>query len=717
MLTGRECAAEGDVDVDLALEIVDKLGFVGLADEWILSVCLWHQKFAGRMLPAELANVRQGDMTSEAMGFLEYDEHSLLGAWRPEVDTRVYQAAASRFWAEIDGFGLTRASCELDARIASAESTQIDIVEKGIVDMTPELLPAIVEINPIYYLHVPYTGSGLATTVAHHACGGDLPDHVAVLDPDLLNESDAPSCNQSRFMHFKSGHQPLSVNDADLAHVVMMMRDPAQRALSGYFNDLQDCWEIRQKYNCSESKGKFKCSGDFEGEDGQFVRNPRVTPPAEYARCVENCTTNILTGHACSRSGDSDTVRAVAAVNQIGFIGLTDEWPLSVCLWHKRFGGRMLPAELANVRPGSMTTATDGLTKYNDRLLEGRWQPNADTAVFEAASARFWREIKMYGVAHEDCEREARELEQSMSQVKILGALPTITDSVRSDINPIYYLHIPESGSGFATTVVRHACGDNLPAELEVLEPTDFLATRYPTCNASRFSRFTSGHEPLEITRDADLAHAVVMIRDPSQRVLAGYYNDLHDCDALKLEHHCSTDAGFLRCDGDIMRDDGLFLRNPQTISPRAYGQCVENCTANMLTGRSCSEPGAVDVQRAIDAIDKLGFVGLTDEWTLSVCLWHKMFGGRVVPAEFNHAKRGVISARSHGFGSYDHHALLGHWRPAADTRVFEAASHRFWSDIEQFGIDQEVCEQEAAELIRESIRDARPLVDGSLLA
>lgn len=711
MLTGRDCAAPGDVDVDLALEIVDKLGFVGLADEWTLSVCLWHQKFAGRMLPAELANVRQGDMTS---AFLEYDEHSLLGAWRPEVDTRVYQAAASRFWAEVDAFGLTRAACELDARMALQESTQIDIVEKGIVEMTPELMPAItgsqlVDINPIYYLHLPFTGSGLATTVAHHACGVDLPDKVAVLNPDLLHESAAPSCDQSRFMHFQSGHQPLAVNDpADLAHVVVMMRDPTQRALSGYFNDLHDCWEVRQKYNCSDSSGKFKCSGDTEGEDGQFVRNPRSIPPAEYARCVENCTTNILTGHACSRSGDVDMGRAVAAVSQIGFVGLTDEWALSVCLWHKRFGGRMLPAELANVRPGSMTTATDGLAKYNARLLAGRWQPTADTAVYEVATDRFWREIKLYGVAHEDCEREVRELEQSMSQVKILGSSANIANSVTSDINPIYYLHVPESGSGFATTVMRHACGDNMPAEVEVHEPSEFLATRYPTCNASRFFRFTSGHEPLEITKDADLAHAVVMIRDPSQRVLAGYYNDLHDCDSLQRKHHCSTDVGSFQCDGDIMTDDGLFVRNPEAIPPRVYGQCVENCTANMLTGRSCSEPGDVDVNQAIDAINKLGFVGLTDEWTLSICLWHRMFGGGIVPAEFNHAKRGVISSRSHGFGSYDHHALLGHWRPRADMRVFEAATQRFWKDIERLGVDQELCEQEAAELIRKSIGDVR---------
>ena len=68
------------------------------------------------------------------------------------------------------------------------------------------------------------------------------------------------------------------------------------------------------KVQLQRIRRKFKCSGDTEGEDGDFVHNPRLTPLAEYARCVENCTTNTLTGHSCSSSGDADAVRAVAVV-------------------------------------------------------------------------------------------------------------------------------------------------------------------------------------------------------------------------------------------------------------------------------------------------------------------------------------------------------------------------------------------------------------------
>jgi hypothetical protein len=714
MLAGRDCAAEGEPDVDAALRVVDSLGFVGLSDEWTLSVCLWHKKFGGHMLPAELANVRPGRIAGASSGFLEYDEHSFLGWWRPKADVQIYEAASRRFWAELDKFGVTRASCELEARMVLEDSKQIYIAEIGTVDITPQMLPApdvdpssqISDINPIYYLHVPYSGSGFATTVAHHTCGSALQDDIAVPDPGDMNFSLAPSCNKSKFMHFQSGHDPLSVSDeSEVAHVVMMMRDPTQRALSGYFDDLHDCAAIRLKYNCSSNR----CYGDIRREDGQFIRNPRAIPPAEYAQCVENCTANMLTGRECSSSGSVDVGRALAVVNRLGFVGLTEEWVLSVCLWHKRFGGRMLPAELANVRPGSMTVATEGFARYNDHALLGQWQPAADVAVFEAAKARFWREIKIFGITREDCQQQAQHLEQQVLQVRILGQstetaadignVGDVVDGSVNDINPIYYLHMPESGSGFATTVLRHACADQIPEDLEVHEPDGFIAARFPSCNESHFFSFKSGHEPLGISTDADLAHAVVMIRDPSQRVLAGYYNDLHECDALKLKYNCSKESGSFRCDGDTLRDDGRFVRDVRKIRPREYGSCVENCSANMLTGRRCSQPGAVDVRRAIDVIGKLGFVGLTDEWTLSICLWHKMFGGRAVPAEFKNQNPGLMAARSHAFGSYDQHALLGHWRPHADTLIHEAASRRFWSDIERFGVDDATCEREAFEL------------------
>ena len=40
-------------------------------------------------------------------------------------------------------------------------------------------------------------------------------------------------------------------------------------------------------------------------------------------------------------------------VRSFQFVGLTEEWNRSVCLWHATFGGAEHPSELLNVRPGN----------------------------------------------------------------------------------------------------------------------------------------------------------------------------------------------------------------------------------------------------------------------------------------------------------------------------------------------------------------------------
>lgn len=681
MLTGRSCDTSGDVDVTRAVAMIDEIGFVGLDHERQLSVCLWHKRFGGKMLPSELQNLEEGVVRQDT----EYDEAILLGQWRPDVDRLVFEAAGRRFWREVERFGVSRETCHEEAQ-ALAHSQLEDSVYFGWG----------FDINPIYYLHVPESGSGFATTLARHACGAELAEDVAILEPSRLE--DASTCDSSKFRRFVSGHDPLDVRgDADLAHVVMMVREPSQRVLSGYFNDLHECPDLRVKYNCEESSGEkgnrtYICDGDTGNEEGGMERNPEAIPPLEYAKCVENCTSNMITGRSCSDSGPVNADQAVRTVSKLGFVGLAEEWELSICLWHKRFGGVMLPAELERLRMGAVRSVMGRDGKYNVDGLLGSWSSNADTMVYEAAARRFWWEIERYEVDQEACERETNKLKSELKPARVVG-VPSI------DINPIFYLHVPGSGSGFATTVAHHACGRDIPDDLAVLEPSDFLDNWAGACNRSRFRRFQSGHTPLEAFSE-NLAHVVVMFREPSQRILSGYFNDLHDCAVLQSKYGCSTIGGEYRCDGDALGRGGQFMRDPSAIPPVEYGSCVENCTANMLTGRSCSDPGEVDVPQAVAVINELGFVGLTDEWELSLCLWHRMFGGRMVPAELTNVRAGSLTARTHGFGIYDQHALLGSWRPSADLRVFDAATKRFWSDVDRFGVNQDSCDQEIAPLV-----------------
>lgn len=561
-------------------------------------------------------------------------------------------------------------------------------------------------INPIYYLHVPKAGSSFATTVVHHACGDDIAEDVWVQEPGEFIAQWKHSCNRSRFNRFETGHDPLSLaNAADISHVVVMMRDPSQRIMSGYYHDLHDCWAIRQKYNCRRSEaagGSFKCDGDVKNADGHYLRDPDIISPLEYGRCVENCSANMLTGKFCGDPGPVDVDLAVSRIHEFGFVGITHLWDLSVCLWHKKFGGRPLPVELMNVRPGIMTSASgSGAAEYDTEAMLGKWVPRSDMHVWNAARKRFWTEFKAHGLTRFECDKQLKGLMEQRKpgndqqlQVDLDHSVKVNSKHPIVDISQIFYLHIPKAGSSFATTVVHHACGTDIPSHVWVQEPSDFHEHWGTRCDRSRFGRFETGHDPLAGTEGPDeLARVVTMVRTPSQRIISGYYHDLHDCWALRQKHNCQRTRGVFSCEGDTKGDDGRYLRDPAKISPVAYGQCVENCTANMLTGRFCGDAGAVDIDRAVDVVNKLGFVGLTDEWSLSVCLWHKRFGGRMLPVEFMNVRPGVLTATSGGSAEYATEELLGDWRPNADREVFKAAKRRFWREVGLHGLSREACD------------------------
>jgi hypothetical protein len=275
------------------------------------------------------------------------------------------------------------------------------------------------------------------------------------------------------------------------------------------------------------------------------------------------------------------------------------------------------------------------------------------------------------------------------------------------DINPIHYLHLPQTGSGLATVVAHHACGSVLSEDETVEEPSDFLEKWGPACDPSRFGRFISGHDPLSVSEAGDVQHVVVMLRDPAQRILSGYHHDLSDCHAIMRKYNCKTAFGKTRCDGDIETEDGHYKRDPNSISPLEYAKCVENCTANMLTGRSCDHSALVDVDRAVKLVDEVGFVGLTDEWALSICLWHRRFGGRMLPSELKRLRSSFEGSTENGITKFDEHTLLGRWRPESEYAVFDTATRRFWREIDEFGVDPESCEQEAKALVHKTLVNA----------
>merc|ERR1712060_692871 len=67
-------------------------------------------------------------------------------------------------------------------------------------------------------------------------------------------------------------------------------------------------------------------------------------------------------------------------------------------------------------------------------------------------------------------------------------------------------------------------------------------------------------------------------------------------------------------------------------------------CQTKMVVGRMCANSYTLtqaDLRRAKQRIEKMSFIGITDEWDRSICLFHKQFGGQIVYVEYTNERKG----------------------------------------------------------------------------
>ena len=118
---------------------------------------------------------------------------------------------------------------------------------------------------------------------------------------------------------------------------------------------------------------------------------------AAFARTpgLSGCTTKMVTGTKCAdpAGGPPDVAAAVARVRAFAFIGLTDRWEESLCLFHSWYGGTTQPYELANNRPSAFGGG-------REREQDGTGiPPDVDAALFAGATVIFDARIEAAGCA------------------------------------------------------------------------------------------------------------------------------------------------------------------------------------------------------------------------------------------------------------------------------------------------------------------------------
>lgn len=249
--------------------------------------------------------------------------------------------------------------------------------------------------SPMFWLHIPKCGTSFANTVMHmpNVCPG-LGENLSIDDEQFgkcfehtLQKNCLRWCDQS-LIHCNwpiQSHQFLSDEKYEeyKGKFVALLRQPEQRLLSAY-NDDGDLFRAEPFISiCAEN------------------RTPeRILSLDEFKSKWAHWATGQIVGHLPATLADVPV--ALQRLREgFAFVGLQEEWDLSVCLFHTKFGGPCRNLEFLDTRPSDR--ATGNTSEYDTSILDG-WVDEIDGPVYTEAQRLFYDDLKRYGVSHETCQ-------------------------------------------------------------------------------------------------------------------------------------------------------------------------------------------------------------------------------------------------------------------------------------------------------------------------
>ena len=199
---------------------------------------------------------------------------------------------------------------------------------------------------------------------------------------------------------------------AQRGHLVGMFRDPDQRILSGYHDEANNF--------AAEDYGSYLVQAGGGNCTGFSVRGVRRRPLLDFAEAWKGGMTYQLVSADLIESGQilrrhttavdpkrakvtqADGLEAAKRVQEgFAFVGIAEDWDLSICLFHKMFGGACHADEFQDTRPGRAGKSAD--QDYDISQLQG-WHDDIDEVVYAAALDVFRRNLIMFDVSQETCQ-------------------------------------------------------------------------------------------------------------------------------------------------------------------------------------------------------------------------------------------------------------------------------------------------------------------------
>jgi len=248
------------------------------------------------------------------------------------------------------------------------------------------------------WLHIPKCGSSLAVSLGHYL-NPELPSNASI-EGELLAQypDDAQEVAFCRKYPLPWGQEAIWEKNGNWGnHFAIRPEEYAE--FKGTFMGLfrEPARRIYSAYNYFEM--------------GQHNES-NITPAAEYAQRNAGGMTKMLAGQdfglhclqhglPCDESIVPDEELATQRLKEsFAFVGVTDDYAFSICLFKALFGGECHAAEFGNARP---TGYSDEPDDYRVALGVNEAYDPVDTRIFQAAQARYCADIASVGLTHGKC--------------------------------------------------------------------------------------------------------------------------------------------------------------------------------------------------------------------------------------------------------------------------------------------------------------------------
>jgi hypothetical protein len=186
------------------------------------------------------------------------------------------------------------------------------------------------------------------------------------------------------------------------------------------------------------------------------------------------------------------------------------------------------------------------------------------------------------------------------------------------------------------------------------------------------------GHNPLRAgtftQKEKEIPDVVTLFRDPRRRAVSAWNHAKHT-------HHLGTNDAETR----FPHSRENLEKETQSLKAFATHMHVKSCQTKMLLGGQCGMFHNITptmFQNAKKYVKMLAFVGLTDHYNASVCLFHDMLGGVPQPHMFMNARPAAAHRESHklrnlpGGGTQEKPTAWRTLSPLDDPMDFELFEH-----------------------------------------